>query len=45
MTNVKVSFYPSAITTQMVQRADSALKIFPTDSTLLQRKLEIIRNL
>jgi O-antigen ligase len=45
MTNVKVSFYPSAITPQMVQRADSALKIFPNDSTLMKRKLEILRNL
>jgi tetratricopeptide (TPR) repeat protein len=45
MTNVKISYAPSAITPQMVQRADSALKIFPNDSTLLQRKLEIIRNL
>jgi hypothetical protein len=45
MTNVKISYSPSAITSQMVQRADSALKIFPNDSTLLQRKLEIIRNL
>jgi O-antigen ligase len=45
MTNVKVSYFPSALTSHMMQRADSALKIFPNDSTLLQRKLEIIRNL
>ena len=45
MTNVKISYSPSAITPQMVQRADSALKIFPNDSSLLKRKLEIIRNL
>ena len=45
MTNVKVSYFPSALTSQMVQRADSALKIFPNDSSLLKRKLEIIRNL
>ena len=45
MTNVKVSYFPSALTSHMVQRADSALKIFPNDSSLLKRKLEIIRNL
>ena len=45
MTNVKISSFPSALTSQMVQRADSALKIFPNDSSLLKRKLEIIRNL
>ena len=45
MTNVKISYFPSALTSQMVQRADSALKIFPNDSSLLKRKLEIIRNL
>lgn len=45
MTNVKISYFPSAISPQMVQRADSALKIFPADSALMKRKLEIIRNL
>lgn len=45
MTNVKLSFYPSAMTTQMLDRADSALKIFPNDSTLLKRKLTILKNL
>jgi len=45
MTNVKVSFYPSAMTPQMLERADSALKIFPNDSTLLKRKLSILKNL
>jgi len=45
MTNVKISFYPSAMTPQMLERADSALKIFPNDSTLLKRKLSILKNL
>ena len=45
MTNVKVSFQPSAMTGQMLQLADSALKIFPGDSTLLKRKFYILKNL
>lgn len=45
MTNVKVSYFPSAMTPQMLERADSALKIFPNDSSLMRRKLEIIKNL
>jgi O-antigen ligase len=45
MTNVKVSYQPSAMTNQMLQLADSALKIFPGDSTLLKRKFYIMKTL
>jgi O-antigen ligase len=45
MTNVKVSYRPSAMSSQMLQLADSALKIFPNDTTLLRRKLIILKNL
>jgi tetratricopeptide (TPR) repeat protein len=45
MTNVKVSYRPSAMSSQMLQLADSALKIFPGDTTLLKRKLIILKTL
>ncbi|MCA6476116.1 MAG: O-antigen ligase family protein [Chitinophagaceae bacterium] len=45
MTNVKVSYQPSAMSSQLLQLADSALKIFPGDTTLLKRKFIILKNL
>ncbi|NDA63484.1 MAG: hypothetical protein EBX50_15805 [Chitinophagia bacterium] len=45
MTNVKISYFPSAMTPQMLERADSALKKFPNDTLLLKRKLTILKNL
>lgn len=45
MTNVKVTYQPSAMSSQMLQMADSALKIFPGDTTLLKRKFIILKNL
>lgn len=45
MTNVKVSYQPSAMTSQMLQLADSALKKFPGDTSLLKRKFIILKNL
>jgi O-antigen ligase len=45
MTNVKVTYQPSAMSSQLLQLADSALKIFPGDTTLLKRKFIILKNL
>lgn len=45
MTNVKVTYQPSAMSSQMLQLADSALKIFPGDTALLKRKFIILKNL
>jgi O-antigen ligase len=45
MTNVKVTYQPSAMSSHLLQLADSALKIFPGDTTLLKRKFIILKNL
>ena len=45
MINIKMTTQPRGTTAQMLQMADSALKLFPNDSSLLVRRNEIITNI
>ena len=43
--NIKMTTQPKGTTPQMLRLADSLLKLFPNDSTLMQRRTEIITNI
>ena len=43
--NIKMTTQPRGTTVQMLQLTDSILKLFPKDSSLLQRRSEIIANI
>ncbi|NDA64927.1 MAG: hypothetical protein EBX50_23315, partial [Chitinophagia bacterium] len=43
--NIKMTTQPRGTTPQMLRFADSVLKLFPNDSTLLMRRNEIITNI
>ena len=43
--NIKMTTQPKGTTAQMLRLADSVLKLFPNDSTLLVRRNEIITNI
>ena len=45
MINIKMTTQPRGTTVQMLRLADSALKLFPNDSSLLVRRNEIITNI
>jgi tetratricopeptide (TPR) repeat protein len=43
--NIKMTTQPRGTTPQMLRFADSVLKLFPNDSTLMQRRTEVITNI
>lgn len=43
--NIKMTTQPKGTTLQMLRLADSVLQLFPNDSTLLERRREIINNI
>lgn len=43
--NIKMTTQPKGTTPQMLRLADSVLKLFPNDSTLMVRRSEIINNI
>ena len=43
--NIKMTTLPKGTTPQMLRLADSVLKLFPNDSTLMVRRSEIINNI